>query len=179
MGNTNMIYISQEIQIQGSTETEKQIADQFPRLTTEHGLRFNNPDVFLKFSKYKSELAKAKMCLGTVGMPQDTDLVSTRYFETMASGTTLLLCEKSPLSNVYKAAGIIDGETALMFDGVDDFSSKIVNISKSITPSHNPYKHILENAKQMATRFHSWKNRASFFLKTVIDHMPSRKQTII
>ncbi|KOO33133.1 hypothetical protein Ctob_007209 [Chrysochromulina tobinii] len=82
----------------------------------------NNSWKALDRDGYVRQLSLSKMWVSTTG---PSDIVGTRYFEVLASGTTLLLCNRNP--GAYDEL-FEDGVHAVVFDGMDDLRAKILNL---------------------------------------------------
>ena len=86
----------------------------------------NNSWKALDREGYVRQISLTKMWVSTTG---PSNIVGTRYFEVLASGTTMLLCNKAP-SGVYDGL-FEDGVHAVVFDGMDDLRSKILYYSNN------------------------------------------------
>jgi hypothetical protein len=98
-------------------------------------------------AKYREVMAESKLWLATTGwheyvgikkrdkpqwfnrravdqiFPHGVDLVGTRFFEVMSTGTTLVLCDRL---SIYKNAKLFeDKKHVVMFDGFDDLLQKV------------------------------------------------------
>ena len=69
--------------------------------------------------EYARHMSASRIALSTTG---PADLVGTRYFEIVAGGRALLLCNRMP-DEVYSDL-FIDGFNCVMFDDADDFCRK-------------------------------------------------------
>lgn len=80
----------------------------------------------LNASEYVRAMRGSKAWLSTSG---PADLIGTRYFEVMATGTTLCVCNRMPADkqHVYESLGIRDGRHVLMFDSLEEFAQIVVN----------------------------------------------------
>ena len=99
---------------------------------------------------YAKRLNRAKAWLSTTG---PADLVGTRYYEVMALGTTLLVCNR--FDKVYDDI-IEEDEHCIMFSSVEELESKI----KDCLQNPNKMKSIIDRAKQHTLKYHTWDNRA-------------------
>lgn len=123
-------------------------------------LRFLIPEKHLNSTEYVAALGSARMVLSTPGFPSTPskpwfDLVGTRYFEVLATGASLLLCQRSPY---YEELGIVENETAVMFDTVDEA------LSVATYFKHNPVEasRIILNGYRLARQRHLWRHRAEY-----------------
>ena len=105
--------------------------------------------------EYAALMARTKMWISTTG-PES--IVGTRYYEVLASGTTLLMCNQPP-KGVWVYDGLFkDGEHVVMFDGVADMKSKILRY----THDQDARFRIVRNAHALAMKLHTWDMRARF-----------------
>jgi len=106
--------------------------------------------------KYFEILSKSKICINTLS---PLDLISTRYYESMAA-RCLVFCQKSPIyGNLFK-----DGKHCVMFDDdLSDFEEKLLwcleNDEKRKIIVENAYQHVLKN--------HTWEIRIKQFTEEV------------
>ena len=108
--------------------------------------------------EYARNIARSRMWVSTTGPSQ---LVGTRYFEVLASGTTLLLCNR-PQRGEWVYDGLFeDGEHVVMFDDVSDLTVKITRILRNETERLR----IVKNAHGRAHQLHTWDMRARFITK--------------
>eukprot|EP00935_MAST-01C_sp_MAST-1C-sp1_P000626 g626.t1 len=93
--------------------------------------------------------------------PHGVDLVGTRYFEVMASNTTMVLCDRCTVC----ASLFTDGHDVVMFDGFKDLLAKVRHYSN---PKHEGERlRIVRNAAAKAKRYHTYKHRANFLAHEV------------
>lgn len=118
----------------------------------------NNSWKALDREGYVRKISLTKMWVSTTG---PSNIVGTRYFEVLASGTTMLLCNKAP-SGVYDGL-FEDGVHAVVFDGMDDLRSKILYYSNNETAR----RAIVDAAFALTKRIHSWDTRAQFITKAI------------
>jgi spore maturation protein CgeB len=106
---------------------------------------------------YAKRLNRAKAWLSTTG---PADLVGTRYYEVMALGTTLLVCNR--FDKVYD--GIIEeDEHCIMFSSVEELEKKI----KECLQNPDKMKSIIDRAKEHTLKYHTWDNRAEKITKVL------------
>lgn len=109
---------------------------------------------------YVQQIARSKMWISTTGPEW---IVGTRYFEVLASGTTLLLCNRPQSENWVQDGLFEDGVHVAMFSSPDELRSKIRYFL-----AHEPERRrIVERARQLATHLHSWIARAQFISAVV------------
>lgn len=107
---------------------------------------------------YVQQIANTKMWVSTTG---PSSIVGTRYFEILASGTTLLLCNKAD-PGVYDGL-LEDGKTAVIFDGMDELRAKIIKYLAD-EPARRA---IVAAAAALVRRVHTWDARARFITRAV------------
>lgn len=118
----------------------------------------NNSWKALERDGYVRQISKTKMWVSTTG---PSNIVGTRYFEILASGTTLLLCNKAP-PGVYD--GILeDGVHAVIFDGMADLKAKIL----FYLANEDARKKIVASALSLTRHIHTWDARALFMTKAL------------
>ena len=109
----------------------------------------------LNRDEYAEQLSRAKMWVSTTG---PSNIVGTRYFEVLASGTTLLLCNRAP-PGVWVYDGLFeDGTHVVMFDSINDLRSKIMYYLSDEAAR----RRIVTAAASLSRRIHSWDSRARF-----------------
>jgi len=107
---------------------------------------------------YVQQIARTKMWVSTTG---PSSIVGTRYFEILASGTTLLLCNKAA-KGVYDGL-LVDGVHAAVFDDMDDLRTKILKYL-----ADEPLRRrVVAAAAALARRVHTWDARARFITRAV------------
>lgn len=110
---------------------------------------------------YARRLNRAKMWLSTTG---PADLVGTRYYEVMALGTTLLVCNN--FDRVYD--GIIEeGEHCIMFDSVEDLEKKV----RYYLNNPGEMNEIINRAKEHTLKNHTWAHRAEKITKVLMEFL--------
>jgi hypothetical protein len=118
-------------------------------------------------AEYAAQLARAKMWISTTGPDH---IVGTRYFEVLASGTTLLMCNR-PAAGARAYEGLFaDGEHVVVFDTVDDLRDKILRYLRD-EPAR---RRIVAAAAERVRRLHSWDARARFLTKAVLHAIARR-----
>ena len=107
---------------------------------------------------YVAQIARSRIWLSTTG---PRDLVGTRYFEILASGTTLLMCNR-PAPGLWVYDGLFeDGVHVVMFDGVEDMKTKVLQYLRDETAR----RRIVTAAHELAKTIHSWDARARFITR--------------
>tara|TARA_A100001515_G_scaffold142626_2_gene141865 strand:+ start:5001 stop:5930 length:930 start_codon:yes stop_codon:yes gene_type:complete len=99
---------------------------------------------------YARRLNRAKVWLSTTG---PADLVGTRYYETMALGTTLLACNS--FDRVYNDI-IEDEKHCIMFDSVNELRDKV----RYYLNHEDERMQIVNDAKEHTLNNHTWDHRA-------------------
>lgn len=108
----------------------------------------------LNASQYVSKMRATKLWLSTTG---PADLVGTRYFEVMATGTTLCVCNRMSGASaiVYESLGIKEGKHVLMFESIDEFVEVVTNYTTR--PEYQARRiAIMRHAQELAMRKFSW-----------------------
>ena len=109
----------------------------------------------LNSTEYVHAMRASRMWLSTTG---PADLVGTRYFEVMATGTTLCVCNRLADPDVYGSLGIRDGVHVAMFSTLSEFESLVANFSR---PEHEARRlAIVRRAQALALRKFSWEHVA-------------------
>ena len=109
----------------------------------------------LDHNSYALQMAQTKIWISTTG-PED--IVGTRYFETLMSGTTLLLCNR-PKNSSWAYDGLFkDGEHVVVFEGVADMAAKVMHY----LGDEPERQRLVRNAHALAQRLHTWDARARF-----------------
>lgn len=126
----------------------------------------NNSWKALDRDGYVQQIAKTKMWVSTTG---PSDIVGTRYFEILASGTTLLLCNQKP--GAYEGL-FEDGVHAVVFDGMDDLRAKILHYLQD-EPAR---RRIVRAAAALAHKVHSWDARARFITRAFELHVAQHER---
>lgn len=109
---------------------------------------------------YVRQLSRARMWVSTTG---PSDIVGTRYFEVLASGTTLLLCNR-PRAGRWVYDGLFeDGEHVVLFDGPADLRSKVLHYARDEAARQR----IVMAAHALVQRLHTWDARARFVTRAV------------
>ena len=117
------------------------------------------------------------MWLSTTG---PVDIVGTRYYEVMLTGTTLLMCNRSNRVwcfdenlnrcdrdvNVYEDLFEEDVHY-VAFDSVTELEDKV----KFYKDNEDARLKIVKNAYEHAIKHHTWDNRAESFLKAAKKHI--------
>lgn len=107
----------------------------------------------LNATEYVRAMRSSKLWLSTTG---PADLVGTRYFEVMATGTTLCVCNRmASNSTVYESLGIKEGKHVVMFDTIEEFIAIAVNYTQR--PEYDERRlAILRRAQAFALKKFSW-----------------------
>ncbi len=98
---------------------------------------------------YARRICTSKIWFSTTG---PADLVGTRYYEVMLTGTTLLACNRFDYLGLFK-----EDEHCIMFDSVEELADKVKFYSD---PKNETLRmKIIENAYNLALNNHTWENR--------------------
>ena len=103
---------------------------------------------YYTIDEYTSKLLRSKIYINTLS---PFNLVSPRYFETLASGS-ILLCQNS---RIYEKIFNYDFEYFTFEDNLSDFDYKLRQILKN----YSQYKDIIEKNKKNVCENHTWDNR--------------------
>jgi len=106
---------------------------------------------------YVEQLARTKMWVSTTG-PEG--IVGTRFFEVMASGTTLLLCNRVNTPSLWE-----DGVHVVMFDSMAELRSKV----RHYLQFEAERRRIVGAARALVLERHTWEARAAFLTKATED----------
>ena len=109
-------------------------------------------------TEYALQIARARIWLSTTG---PSNIVGTRYFEILASGTTLLMCNRPPAGEWVYDGLFEDGVHVVMFDSVDDMRTKVLYYL------HNEAlrQRIVAAAHALTRTIHTWDSRARFITR--------------
>ena len=96
-------------------------------------------------------IGASKVWFSTTG---PADLVGTRYYEVMLTGTTLLACNRFDYLGLFK-----EDEHCIMFDSVEELAEKV----KYYTDPSNESERmkIVNAAYDLAINNHTWRNRGA------------------
>ncbi len=106
---------------------------------------------------YAKRICTSKIWFSTTG---PADLVGTRYYEVMLTGTTLLACNRFDYLGLFE-----EDKHCIMFDSVDELSKKV----KYYSDPKNETKRleIVNNAYDLAIKSHTWLNRGKKMSKII------------
>ena len=110
-------------------------------------------------AEYVRTMQSSKLWLATTG---PADLVGTRYFEVMATGTTLCVCNRlhGNASSAYSSLGLVDGRTVVMFDSLEHFEDIVTNYTTR--PEYEARRMaIVRRAQALARRRFAWEQVAA------------------
>jgi hypothetical protein len=98
---------------------------------------------------YAKRICTSKIWFSTTG---PADLVGTRYYEVMMTGTTLLACNRFDYLGLFK-----EDEHCIMFNSVEELAEKVIFYSDS--KNENERMRIIKNAHDLSLKNHKWVNR--------------------
>ena len=110
-------------------------------------------------AEYVRTMQSSKLWLATTG---PSDLVGTRYFEVMATGTTLCVCNRlhGNASAAYESLGLVGGRTVVMFDSLEEFEEIVANYTTR--PEYEEKRAaIVRRAQALARRRFAWEQVAA------------------
>ena len=118
------------------------------------GVRSGVAHAELNSSMYVAMMRASRMWLSTTG---PVDLVGTRYFEVMATGTTLCVCNRmeGEKALVYSSLGIAEGRHVAMFSTLPEFEALVINFTKRAEYEERR-RAILVRAQELALRKFTW-----------------------
>eukprot|EP00322_Chrysochromulina_rotalis_P013951 CAMPEP_0115835372 /NCGR_PEP_ID=MMETSP0287-20121206/4160_1 /TAXON_ID=412157 /ORGANISM="Chrysochromulina rotalis, Strain UIO044" /LENGTH=422 /DNA_ID=CAMNT_0003288827 /DNA_START=62 /DNA_END=1330 /DNA_ORIENTATION=- len=116
--------------------------------SVDHG--FSNSYRELSKAEYVRKMQRTKIWISTTG---PSDIVGTRFFEVLATGSTLLLCNQMP-TGIYKDI-VSDGVQAVMFNSLDEFSDRILHYLEH----EDERLQVVSRAKEHICAQHTYKNR--------------------
>jgi len=117
---------------------------------------------------YAMQIARARIWLSTTGPSQ---LVGTRYFEILASGTTLLMCNR-PARGQWVYDGLFeDGVHVVMFDNTTDMKLNVLHYLRDEAAR----RRIVTAAHKLTRQLHSWDRRALFITRVAEDAIRRRR----
>ena len=139
------------------------MASQFEKV----GIRFFYA-AWLDKDTYLKTMATTKMWLSSLSQG---DIVNPRYFETLASGTTMLLCPSDD-HQAYDGLGFQEQENMLMFHSAED----VFNLTKKFSDpeSDSERLRIVEKAQNLIRKHHTYNHRGEFWTQKVLQHLSSR-----
>ena len=98
---------------------------------------------------YAKRICTSKIWFSTTG---PADLVGTRYYEVMLTGTTLLACNRFDYLGLFE-----EDKHCIMFNSVDELAEKVKYYSNPKNESKRI--EIVKNAYDLAIKSHTWRNR--------------------
>lgn len=130
-------------------------------------LNLDVPEHFLPADAYRKALANTRMVLSTPGFPSTPDrpwfdIVGTRFYEVLATGSTLLLCQRS---DAYAQLGIIENVTAIMFST----ETEALLVAKQFAQDDIASMRVVRNARRLVLRQHTWTARAATVIRITMN----------
>lgn len=120
------------------------------------GVRIGKAHAELSPAEYVRQMRSCKVWLSTTG---PADLVGTRFFEVMATGTTLLIANRNGVGAAYSSLGLVEGRHALFFSSLEEFEALVLNVTR---PSFEPRRRqIVARAQELVLRRFTWSLVAS------------------
>ena len=124
---------------------------------TSYGIRVIHRG-FMPFAAYVRSISETKMWFVT---SESGDHISTRIFDVMASGTTLVVCNRN-LRALY-AIGIVEGLHVVTFANVSEY----VSVVRYFATHDAARSAIVARAHEFVKNHHLWRHRALEFAKHV------------
>jgi len=127
-----------------------------PKFLEETGLHVIAPTSFISHEMYLGYLSSCEFQISTIGMPGRFNLVGTRYFEVLASGTGLLFSQKPNVTTLSAYETLDIDENITVF-----FSSAAELIEKMVYYKQHPEEAavLIDNARLWSNR-NVWSDRA-------------------
>ena len=124
------------------------------------------PGQFLPVAQYASRVAHTKLWVSTTEHPAsgpqpEGDTVTTRFYEVLMSGRSLLVCDRNPQS--YAPLGIREGVNAAMFNSSEEFYRQAMYYTR--TENEPERLAMVAAARRLALKQHSWRVRAMQFVQ--------------
>ena len=111
-------------------------------------------------AEYVKQIARSKIWISTTGPDW---IVGTRYFEVLASGTTLLLCNRPP-TGLWVTDGLFEeGVHVAMYSSNDELRSRI----RYYLTHEAERRRVVKSARELTLKLHSWEARARFITAVV------------
>jgi len=127
-----------------------------PKFLEKTGMHVNAPTSFISHEAYMGYLSSCKFQISTIGMPGRFNLVGTRYFEVLASGTGLLFSQKPNVTTLSAYETLDIDENITVF-----FSSAAELIEKMVYYKQHPEEAavLIDNARLWSNK-NAWSDRA-------------------
>jgi len=114
---------------------------------------------FKTLETYSKALCTSKIWISTTG---PADIVGTRYYEVMATGTTLLLCNR--FDEAYEGL-FIENKHYVAFNSIKEFVKKIDYYLKN----EEERVKIIKEAQTHVLKNHTWKHRGNKIIELIED----------
>lgn len=137
-----------------------------PRLTKAGLLTFYSP--WMELPQYHQTMASTKVWLAT---QSSGGIVNPRYFEVMASSTTVLACNRAPAA--YEGLGFEDGVNVIMFSTMDELYDKLLGLLQN----EEKRMAIVRRARKLVEQMHTYKMRAESWTAQVVKDLEARQGT--
>ena len=120
----------------------------------QRGVRLFTPNGLMPTDTYVRVIAQSKLWFATTELGAHA---STRFYEVLASGRSLLLCNRDLAA--YDPLGLKDGVHAAMFNTTEEFESKLAYYL-----AHEEKRMaVVRAAREFVVTKHTWAHRASGF----------------
>merc|ERR1719296_23009 len=123
----------------------------------------------LPLKEYRRVMARTKIWLSSLS---SGSIVNPRYFEVMASGTTVLLCNRAS-NGEYEGLGFEDGVNSVMFDSLQELFDKLMLLLKGGRAGEEKRTNIIRQAFQFVRDHHSYKRRGEYWSQVVFHSINS------
>ena len=108
---------------------------------------------------YAKRICTSKIWFSTTG---PADLVGTRYYEVMLTGTTLLACNRFDYLGLFE-----EDKHCIMFDSVEELAEKVKYFSNPANEEER--MQIVKSAQNLALEKHTWASRGITMIERIND----------
>jgi len=131
------------------------------------GLKVVAPKDFVPQRNYLKYLANCKFQISTIGMPGTINLVGTRFFEVLASGTALLFSDRPTreTASAYEMLNI-DENITVFFSSTDELIQRMLYFKQYPGEADK-----LKSNALLWSNLNQWKNRADDIFKHLKNHI--------
>merc|ERR1711924_538048 len=120
--------------------------------------------------QYRETIARTKVWLSTLSIG---NIVNPRYFEVMASGTTVLACNRENMG-AYKGLGLEDDVNVIMFSSLDELYKKVLDLCSNDAKRSS----IIEKARELVLKRHTYSLRAEQWTAQVVQDLARYRERL-
>jgi len=148
------------------------------RIKAELGPRFERAGIrffysaWLNASEYADTKAHTKIWLST---QSSGDIINPTYFETLASGTTMLACVADSIG-AYKDLQFEDGHNMIMFGDLEELHRKVLRFANESASMDKQRLNIVRHGRELVQKYHTYKLRALQLTDTVQQHLAANSR---